>query len=339
MVRSTYYAVVERLYNVMGRALPDLLTAVLARVRLAADSCGRNGRRSVYLGHLRRIFPDRSHSWRRAVLADYWRTHQRAMLGLFHAEEMSEADLRSAVEWEGRTELDQAVSEGRGVLLLAPHFGDERTMHIVMARCGYDMHVLSTDYAGAPEAVRRARLSASERTHHMAFPTDNPRWMYRALESGAIVQTAPTGYGGAHGVWIRSFGVPVLAPATFHRLREVTDCALLLAVNHALPGFRYRISLERLRLPGGVEASAQSLFDRITLLGMDTPGQYNWMNLAIRHRETNTIARLGSIPADEHLLEREAVPEDDDPGLVRDAGSLPRSGRVAAGGPAPSSRG
>ncbi len=33
------------------------------------------------------------------------------------------------------------------------------------------------------------------------------------------------------------------------------------------------------------------------------PGQYDWDNLLIRHRESNTIARLGRIPENEVELE------------------------------------
>jgi len=120
----------------------------------------------------------------------------------------------------------------------------------------------------------------------------------------------------------------VLAPSTFHRLREATGCATVIAVNHILPGLRYRICIYPTDLPGGLPGAAQALFDRITGLGTAFPRQYNWMNLAIRHRETNTIARLGFVPGDEHVLEREAEPGDDDPSLVRDLASLPAPGRA-----------
>jgi len=328
LFRGGYYRLVAKLYSSWGHSRPEMLVTLLAVVRSAGDTLGRNGRSRIYLGHLARIFPDRGAPWRRKVMREYWKTHQRAMLGLFHASEMDLHALESSVEWQGREHLDRALSLGKGVLLLAPHFGDERTMHIAMALSGYGMHVLSTDYADAPEVVRRARLGTSLRTHHLAFPSDSPRWMYRALEAGEIVQTAPTGYGGTHGVWVESFGVPVLAPATFHRLREATGCALMLAYNHALPGLTYRICLEPLELPGDRNESISVLFDRITALGREFPDQYNWMNLAIRHRETNTAVRLGFIPADERILEKASIRGDGDPRRICGPTSLPRSRRM-----------
>ena len=46
------------------------------------------------------------------------------------------------------------------------------------------------------------------------------------------------------------------------------------------------------------------------ILGKDHPDQYNWMNLVIRHRETNTMARLGGIPRDEKEVEALAIEAD-----------------------------
>ena len=41
------------------------------------------------------------------------------------------------------------------------------------------------------------------------------------------------------------------------------------------------------------------------------------MNLVIRHRETNTIARLGNIPKEESVVERAAVHADWSPANIQ----------------------
>jgi len=243
----------------------------------------------------------------------YWLTHQRAMLGLYDAARLDRAGLDSRISWGGRELLDEALAQGRGVLLLAPHFGDERTMHILLAIAGYPMHVISTAYEGQAEAKRRARLETSMRWHHVAFPGDNPRWMFQALGNGEVIQIAPTAWGGPRGIWVRSFGVPVLASSAPARLHAATGCRTLFACCRALPGLRWRVELEDFRACSDPVRSTQDLFDRITLLGREAPGQYNWMNLAIRHRETNTLIRLGAVPADEHEVERLALRADGDP--------------------------
>jgi hypothetical protein len=181
---------------------------------------------------------------------------------------------------------------------------------------GYPVHVISTDYGGAPDIVRRARLETSSRLHHVALPGDNPRWIFDALGRGEIVQISPTAYGGPKGNWVSTFGVPVLVSSTPFRLMRATGCSLVIGVNHALEGLRYRLDFSDF-LPGADESAApQALLDRIVDLGITIPGQYNWMNLTIRHRESNTIARTGTIPVEEEELERIAIPEDSSPARI-----------------------
>lgn len=316
--RSAYYALTGALARSWGRLSPETLARMLGFVRFLEDSTS-SGRRRIYLGHLERILPELSPKERESVLRGYWVVHQRAMLGLYLAGDLSGSPGRRRVEWSGRDLLEEALARRRGVVLLAPHFGDERTLHILLALSGYSVHVVSADYSGAPERVRRTRLETSMRLHHVAFPDENPRWMYRALEAGDIVQIAPTAYGGPRGIAVSSFGVPVLASATPFRLAAATGCCLLTALNHALPGLRYRIELHPFETTGNPVSDVCALFDDLSSIGRMHPCQYNWMNLAIRHRETNTLLRLGRIPADERELESLALPEDDDP---RRIGSL-----------------
>jgi KDO2-lipid IV(A) lauroyltransferase len=323
VVRSLYYEAVRMLVRTWGAASPESLARTLAFFRNAADSDRLGGRRLQYLGHLGRIFPESTPAWRESVMRSYWITHQRAMLGLYDAARLGPDSLDKRVEWAGRDLLDEALSSGKGVLLLAPHFGDERTMHILLAIAGYPMHVISTAYEGQSESTRKARLEASMKWHHVAFPSDSPKWMFDALSAGEVIQIAPTAYGGPRGIWVESFGVPVLASSTPLRLHAAKRCRMLTAVNWALPGLRWRIEFrEFLPGPDPVE-STQGLFDSLTRLGREAPGQYNWMNLAIRHRETNTLARLGRIPADESELESSSVHGDGEPVRISPVRDLP----------------
>lgn len=323
MVRSLYYEAVRVLVRTWGSASPESLARTLALFRWAGDSDRLGGRRKQYLGHFERIFPESSPAWRRSVMRSYWVTHQRAMLGLYDAGRLGPRSLESRVTWVGRELLDEALSASRGVLLLVPHFGDERTLHILLAIAGYPMHVVSAAYEGQSDSTRRARLEASMKWHHVAFPGDNPRWMYDALSAGEVIQIAPTAYGGPRGIWVESFGVPVLASSTALRLQAAKGCRTLMAVNWALAGLRWRIEFREFAPDGDLVGSAQRLFDAITRLGREAPGQYNWMNLTIRHRETNTMARTGTIPTEERDLEATALPADAEPSRISSVRVLP----------------
>jgi lauroyl/myristoyl acyltransferase len=309
-----YYRSISSLAGGLGPKGLERLAGLLAAVRYA----GNRGRNETYLGHLARIFPDSTEADLKRVLKAYWRVHQRAFLGLFHSRRFNEDYIRGRVESGSLDVLDRAVDHGRGVLLLVPHFGDERTLHILLAIMGYRMHVISSRYEGAPDVLREARLSVSMKWHNVAFPDQPLRWLYEALGRGEIVQVSPTGYGGVKGHWVKSFGVPVLASSTPVRVARSTGCRLVIGYNSVLPEMRYNMEFQDFR-PDSLDVSATAgVFSRFEQLGRKHPDQYNWMNLVIRHRETNTIARLGRIPPLEKELEAQTVPSDWDPATIAD---------------------
>jgi len=317
-LRSSYYVCISILSRLCGKRGSDFLAGALAGIRYLSNG-KRNG---TYLGHLARIFPRISKSQRRSLLRAYWKVHQRAFLGLFLSERLSVENLQEVVQWENRELLDEAVAEGKGVLLLVPHFGDERTLHILLAISGYPMHVISSRYSDAPEILREARLSISRKWHHVAFPDEPLRWLYESIDRGEIVQMSPTAWGGPKGHWVESFGVPVLASSSPVRLARSKGCRLLIAYNRVLPGLKHIISFKRFD-PETLDATGTAqLFREYETIAKKYPEQYNWMNLVIRHRESNTIARLGQIPAEESVVESAAVDSDWDPLNILDIQSV-----------------
>lgn len=325
MLRSAYYAAFSGLARLAGFRGSEPMARIMAGARYTF-----NGRRNeTYLGHLARVFPGLSPDRRERILRGYWRVHQRSFLGLFNAARLDPTNVAERVEWSGRDQLDEAIAQGRGVVLAVPHFGDERTLHILLAISGYPMHVISSRYLEASDRVRRARLAVSMKWHHVGFPDESPAWIYRALKKGEVVQIAPTAWGGPGGHWVMSFGVPVLASSTPVRLAASTGCELVIACNHALPGSRYRLELHRFQPESLDHRGTGEMFARFQHLGETYPEQYNWMNLVIRHRETNTIARMGGIPRSETEVEEAAIPEDWDPANVRSYEEVSRLGRLS----------
>ncbi len=316
--RETYYRLFSSFAEKADPKTLERLALILSRVRFFLN----RRLNPYYIGHLSRIFPDRNREELTRMLKSYWRVHQRAFLGLFFARRISRKNVSGIVTLKNREILDDAVSRGKGVLLLVPHFGDERMLHILLAIKGYGMHVISSRYEGAPKILREARLGVSMRWHHVAFPNQPINWLYEALDKGEIVQISPTGYGGPKGHWVWNFGVPVLASSSPVRLAKSTGCSLVIAFNRTMPGMKYEIDFRKFEPSGFNAGGTAELFSAFESLAMDHPMQYNWMNLVIRHRETNTIARLGYIPGNEVILEREAVPDDWDPSVIADPQSL-----------------
>ncbi len=307
-----YYGAISAAARHFEAPALERLAGLLSRLRYT----GNGTRNDTYLGHLKRIFPESDDARLRRILREYWRVHQRAFLGLFYAERFTAENIGEFFTCDSLDVLDDAVSAGRGVILLVPHFGDERTLHIILAALGYGMHVISSRYEGAPQVLRNARLSVSMKWHNVAFPDQPIGWLYEALGRGEVVQISPTAYGGPRGHWVWSFGVPVLASSTPVRIARSTGCRLVVGFNHVLAGMKYRLEFQEFD-PGSLDASTTAeIFRRFQDYGMQYPAQYNWMNLVIRHRESNTISRIGEIPRREIALEERTVDEDWDPNRI-----------------------
>ena len=317
-LRGAYYSIAGFTAKICrGPLSSELLVWFLSGIRFIQDSVGSNALNGNYIAHFKRIFPDKPESWRKNLLHHYWKKHQRAFTALFRTAYMKPENISKRIKWINRNFLENAVADGKGVLLLAPHFGDERTLHILLAMSGFQMNVLSSRYEDAPGNVRKARLKITKKWHHMGFPDENPRWIYEKLKNGEIVQIAPTAYGGSKGLWVKSFGVPVLVPSSPFRIQKATGCRMIIAWNHTLSYGCYRIEFEDFYPTGSINENAQKLFCRIEEYAGKNPDQYEWMTLAIRHRETNTIKRLGFFPSDEKELEEKAIPEDSNPCFIQ----------------------
>ncbi len=275
-----------------------------------------SSRNNLYNDHLKRVFPDRDRKWRAGVLSGYWKVHERNLFALFYLKKKVYADIGNGVTWEGREHLDSAVDSGKGLLLLVPHFGDERSLHVILGMEGYPVDVITSRYSDMPRYAAESRLSIGRRWNTLHFPDENPRWMYRTLQAGRIIHYAPTAYGGPGGTWIQNFGVPVLVPSAPWKLWKRTGCSVLLASCVQTPDMGFSLRFTPAETADDKTDFACATAEATEKLAREFPNQYEWKTLLIRHRETNTIARIGRIPVNERELEQLAVHEDADPSRV-----------------------
>ena len=275
-----------------------------------------SSRNNLYIDHLKRIFPDKDQTWRNGVLAGYWRVHERNLFALFFLKRKIYSDIADSVTWTGRKHLDSALEAGKGVLLLVPHFGDERSLHVILGMEGYPVDVITSRYTDMPKYARECRLGIGRKWNTLHFPDENPRWMYRTLEGGRIIHYASTAYGGPGGTWIESFGVPALVPSAPWKLWKRTGCSVILASCEQTPGMGFHLKFCPIDPPDDRVEFANTVGHATEKLASEYPSQYEWKNLLIRHRESNTIARIGKIPADEHELEKLAEYADAEPSRV-----------------------
>ncbi len=316
---SLYYRFLKLLVALSGRpASLEWSSRRLSSLRMAASGNATG----LYRLHLKRVFPAKSEEDLDNVLKEYWKTHERNLFSLFLLDREDPSSAIERVSWRDPELLEEARERGSGVLLLVPHYGDERGLHVLLGMHGRRVHVISSRYLDMSPFCRRSRLAPGLRYNEMHFPDENPRWMYRALQENGIIHYGSTAYGGPGGTWTSGFGVPVLVPSAPWKLWKRTGCSVLFAWCTQIQGMGWEIGFRELETPGDPVEFAGVFTAAAEDLARTNPGQYEWKNLAIRHRETNAIVRTGRIPRSEDELESLAVPRDSDPGRIAPEAAL-----------------
>ncbi len=323
---ALYYKFVE----ISMRLLGNNVRRIEKFTNLISSSRGRifSSRNVLLDGHLTRIFPSRDSEWRRGVLFNYWKMHERNLVALFFFKNKIFSDIQSNVSWTGKEILDRAFESKNGVLLLVPHFGDERSLHIILGMNGYPVDVITSSYPEMPEYVRKCKLANGRKWNTLHFPAENPRWMYRTLQAGRILHYAPTAYAGPGGTWITNFGISVLVPSSPWKLWKRTECHIILASCEQTPDMGFHIQFNKITPPASKEDFAEAIGKATEQLAFQNPSQYEWKNLLIRHRETNTMKRINRIPSDELVLEQSAIYEDSDPTRILSLESANLLGKI-----------
>lgn len=196
------------------------------------------------------------------------------------------AALPVPVEWRGEALVEQALMQGRGLLVLTPHLGSfEIAAQAYAARFGRQAPV-TVMYRPARQAWLRALQARSrDRPGLAAVPASlaGVRQMVRALRRGEAVgllpdQVPPEGLG----EWAPFFGRPAYTMTLASRLAAQTGAALLLMWGERLPaGAGYRVHVlpypepELLR-QGSAQQAAACVNRAMESLVRACPQQYLW---------------------------------------------------------------
>ena len=271
MIGRTFSSLYYRLIALTVRLAPgklDPMAGLFSRFRGRFSGETAN----IFLGHLKRIFPHRDSEWRKKVISQYRRVYERKLFALFYLQTKSPEGILERVSWKGREVLDEAMEKGRGVLMLVPHYGDERSLHVILGMAGYSVHVITSRFSELSDYSVECRLAGGRKWNTMHFPDQNPGWIFRALNNGEIIHYGSTAYGGPSGTWIRSFGVPVLVPSTPWKLRRSTGCSVIFASCAQTPAMGFSIVFRKLELPSDRRGFAESVGLATEELALEDPG-------------------------------------------------------------------
>ncbi|MGB0864940.1 MAG: lysophospholipid acyltransferase family protein [Granulosicoccaceae bacterium] len=187
--------------------------------------------------------------------------------------------IRAIVQFDDKEVLEQALSEGKGVILASPHFGNWELTGQYIALLEHAMHVL---YRPAKDAQTNAYIiNRRKRLGTALLPTDasGVRGLSRALKQGEIIGILPDQEPDLDGgVFASFFGHQALTMTLLSKLaRRQRTPVLLTYMRRTESGFAFQLNkLGDEIYNNDLIASAAALNAAIESLARSHPEQYIW---------------------------------------------------------------
>lgn len=249
----------------IGEALGDLLWQI--------DLKGRE----TALRNLRSSFPDRSYREIRRIARLCYRNMGMNIAEFGRFSSLTRSELMRTVRFEGRENLDRALSLGKGVLLLTAHFGNWELLGAALAACGYKVNAI----------VRELRVKRLDRLVNELRSAAGFRPLYRerglksallSLKRNQILALLADIDTKSEGVFVDFFGRPAYTPAGPALISMKTGAPIIPAfIVREGKGHRVFIG-EPIRPTGDVRSDTQRLTEVVEGFIRRHPHQWIWMH-------------------------------------------------------------
>jgi KDO2-lipid IV(A) lauroyltransferase len=201
-------------------------------------------RKKVVQEHLLQAFPEKDEGWRRKVLHDSFRHLGREGLATFLLSGLSREEILARTEVEGLELLEDAIAQGKGVILATGHFGNWEIGGAGLAVRGIPLDII-VQHQRNPLFDRDLNRNRTRLGLRMIMRGDAPKETLRSLRKGRVVGIAGDQNRRRDGVFVDFFGkkASTARGAAVFALR--TGAPLLLGVSRRLEGkiARYRWSI------------------------------------------------------------------------------------------------
>ena len=276
------------------------LAQFLGVLRTRCGYIGAGWSREKYLKTIKAILPKISDDDADELLKAYWVNHQKRFMELFLVRELTPDNIDRLADFEGLEHLDEALSQGRGVILPVPHIGNERLHHILLALKGYPVAVISSTYDDHGPYARKIKIEASSRFHDVGHPGDS-FWLLKILRNNRVLQVACDAEAGANGVMVNFLHQNIYLPTGWVRLALKTGAAVFSSALMRQGNHRHRLVIK----PAFVidkEGDRDELFRKNVQRYMDVVSEFfherpdliDWMSLTVRLEETRQMQRNSS---------------------------------------------
>jgi KDO2-lipid IV(A) lauroyltransferase len=250
-------------------------------------------RRRAVDAHLEHAFPERTPGWRRAVARASYRHLGRESVSTFRLASMGAAEVRQRTEMVGFDDLEAAMEQGKGAIVVTGHFGNWEIGGASLAARGIPLEVVAQRQRNPlfDEDLNRQRQALSMTVIERK---EAPRRVLRALRAGRTVAIVGDQNLRRGGVFVEFFGrqASTARGAAVFALR--TGAPIFLGLVVRKEGFpqRYAVTLERVEFEptGDMEADVRRLTEAHTThleaRVREVPSQYFWQHRRWKTRPT-----------------------------------------------------
>lgn len=243
-------------------------------------------RRKIAEVNLRLCFPDKDDAWREQVLRDSFESIGVSLLETAFSWWGPDRIMAPLGRVTGMENLQQAVKQGKGVLLLSAHFlTPEVGGRFLAMRIKFNAMYRRSSNALMDHMILSHR---QKRLGHL-FSTKDVRGMIRSLRKGEIVWYA-TDQNSARkeSVFVDFFGIKASSNTATARLAKMTGAAVVpFLTTRRADGDGYDLRIEPVldNYPTGeVEADTQRINDMVEGWAREYPAQYLWTHRRFRTR-------------------------------------------------------
>jgi KDO2-lipid IV(A) lauroyltransferase len=177
------------------------------------------------------------------IVRGVFRNMAKNFYDLFRAQTLDLAEVDRLVKVEGREHLDRALSKGKGLILIAAHFGNIDVVAQVLAL--WDIPIVGPAEHLKPEALFQYICSMRANKSFRLIPIDGPLFeLFRALRRNEIVALAADRNIAGSGIVVDFFGAPARLPDGYARLSLRTGAPIIVGFSQRLPDNTFAVYLE-----------------------------------------------------------------------------------------------
>ena len=272
-----------RAVNTALRALSHLSLPALHRLgNAAAWLTERLGREEWHVARVNAdlCFPDWSEAERRQLARAALRENARGLVELAAAWQWPVSRVLGLIESvEGADVVDEALAEGRGLLVIAPHHGAWEVLQMWLAqRVRLNALYRPPRWKELEALLNRGR----SRSGAVFWPAraSGIRALFKALKAGEAVGVLPDQSPPGEGVFVPFFGRQAKTMTLFGKLAERTGAPVVIGWAERLEGGAgFRLHWQRVTEPVGdpdPEVAAAALNRAIEGVVRLKPAQYQW---------------------------------------------------------------